>query len=107
MKTTHSIIAFALAICLGLTPQVAATPAVPTEATTKDSDARQWSGIDGTRYGDSIRRTSRVTYTDAGVPLQASCNLAGDIRNDLVFIDAARGKMHIVDHIPTAPTATT
>ncbi|MDH4659109.1 hypothetical protein J7S19_10960 [Corynebacterium pyruviciproducens] len=100
MKTTHSIIAFALAICLGLTPQVAATPAVPTEATTKDSDARQWSGIDGTRYGDSIRRTSRVTYTDAGVPLQASCNLAGDIRNDLVFVDIARGKMHIVDHIP-------
>lgn len=69
-------------------------------ATTLDSDARKWAGIDGTRYGDSIRKTSRITYPDAGNVPQLTCNLVGDMRTDMVFLDQKNRQIHIVDHIP-------
>lgn len=69
-------------------------------ASITDSDARKWSGIDGSRYGDSIRKTSRVTYTDAGKPLPVSCDVTGDNRPDMIFVDEAQQKIHVVDHIP-------
>lgn len=69
-------------------------------ASITDSDARKWSGIDGSRYGDSIRKTSRVTYTDAGKPLSVSCDVTGDNRPDMIFVDEAQQKIHVVDHIP-------
>lgn len=69
-------------------------------ATTADSTARKWSGIDLSRYGDAIRKTSRITYPDAGRVPQVSCNVIGDLRTDMVFLDQKNRQIHILDYIP-------
>ncbi|MEW6867376.1 hypothetical protein [Trueperella pyogenes] len=69
-------------------------------ASTKDSDERRWGGIDGKRFGDSIRKTERVTYPDAGIAPQSTCDVTGDLHNDLIFINATYKELFVVPYIP-------
>lgn len=69
-------------------------------ATTADSKARKWSGIDGKRYHDSVRKTDRITYTDAGTIPQVTCDIVDRPENDLIFLSKDGKNLTIVPFIP-------
>ena len=98
-----TLLAGGLAVSAGITAVATAAPletAPEKKASVADSDARKWSGIDLSRYGDVIRKTSRITYPDAGWVPQVSCNVVGDIHTDMVFLDQKNHQIHILDYIP-------
>ncbi|WP_216382534.1 integrin alpha [Arcanobacterium phocae] len=113
MKNIRAIIA---SMCLGMViahtvvspaqaaniepPHHSISTASEKHATPLDSTGRQWGGIDGSRYGDAVRKTDRITYTDAGVAPQVSCDIVGDNQDDLIFISEKEHKLSILDYIP-------
>ncbi|WP_124054018.1 hypothetical protein [Arcanobacterium ihumii] len=69
-------------------------------ASTTDSNDRIWSGIDGTRYGDSIRKTARATYTDGGSTPPVMCDVTGDTAVDTIYVNSKTNELTVVPFIP-------
>ncbi len=97
--------AFLAAFSMGFAPLAQADVSSPSAQPEKhagpdDSNARKWAGIDGKRYQDSIRKTFRITYPDAGSVPPVSCDVTGDTHNDMIFLDTKNKKIHVVPYIP-------
>lgn len=69
-------------------------------ASIADSDARKWANIDGSRYRENIRVTSRITYPDAGRVPQVSCDINSDGHSDMIFLDQEKHQIHLLYYIP-------
>lgn len=95
--TTIAITALAAVVMT----MIAASPAhadPERRAAGSDSDSLRWSWIHTSRYGDIIRKTDRVTYTDAGAFTPIGCDATGDGLPDIVF---ANGEgLHVLGYIP-------
>lgn len=63
-----------------------------------DSDSLRWSWIHTSRYGDIIRKTDRVSYTDAGSFTPIGCDATADGLPDIVF--ANEKGLHVLGYIP-------
>ena len=85
-KTSTTIAITALAAVV--MTMIAASPAhadPERRAAGSDSDSLRWSWIHTSRYGDIIRKTDRVTYTDAGAFTPIGCDATADGLPDIVF----------------------
>ncbi|QWW19638.1 FG-GAP repeat protein [Schaalia sp. 19OD2882] len=54
--------------------------------------------IDPSRYGDVIRKTDRVAYTDGGTLPPSACDMTGDGKADLTLVN--RSSVNVLPYIP-------
>ena len=102
MQRRKSPITIAIAtLAAAVMTTIAAAPAhadPERRAAGSDSDSLRWSWIHTSRYGDIIRKTDRVTYTDAGAFTPIGCDATADGLPDIVF--ANDEGLHVLGYIP-------
>lgn len=79
---------------------LSAGQATEKEATDKDSDLPRWAAVSPQRYNDVIRKTDRITYPDAGTFPSVTCDVTGDRKADLIFVNPQKGTIYVLPYIP-------
>ncbi len=102
MQSRTSPITLAIATIASVLMTIAATAPAYADperrAAGSDSNSLRWSWIHTSRYGDIIRKTDRVTYTDAGAFTPIACDATGDELPDIIF--ANDKGLHVLGYIP-------
>lgn len=100
MNTHSRILSGIVAASLALGAAIPAFGAEQSErhASGADSNSLRFSWIHASRYGDIIRKTDRLTYTDAGTTTPVSCDITADNQADMIF--ANRTGLHVLPYIP-------